>query len=76
MRHESLEMKVLSYLKKQDYPCTTEDVSRGVDISWRTCKQHLTKLAAAGEVIYKRVGRQNEWWIADSYYRAMDRFPL
>jgi len=76
MRPKNAERRVLTYLKKQDYPCTTQDVSCGVGISWETCKRYLTKLAAAGEIVYKRVGRQNEWWITNSYYKAMGRFSL
>ncbi len=62
---DELDKKILSYLKKEDWPVTTEMVAEELDVSWNTAQLHLYKLQAAGLVKGKRVGRQNQWMLTD-----------
>ena len=56
-----LKKKILEYLKEQDWPVTTEQVAKALNVSWQTAQMNLLKLLAEGKVKYKKVGRQNQW---------------
>ena len=60
------EEKILEFLKKQDWPVTTEQIAKELKISWQTAQMHLLKLLAEGKVKYKKVGRQNQWMIKEN----------
>lgn len=62
-----LSERIIAYLKKQDWPSTTEDIAAGAGVSWQTAQINLFKLAAEGKVRYKKVGRQNQWWMGSKY---------
>ncbi len=62
---DEIDRKVLAYLKKEDWPVTTEMVAKELKVSWNTAQLHLYKLQAEGLVKGKRVGRQNQWMIKD-----------
>jgi Mn-dependent DtxR family transcriptional regulator len=57
------EEKILEFLKKQDWPVTTESIAKELKISWQTAQMNLLKLLAEGKVKFKKVGRQNQWMI-------------
>ena len=59
--------KILDYLKKADWPSTTEDIAADAKVSWNTAQVHLLKLVHEGLVRYKKVGRQNQFWLAKNY---------
>ena len=59
--------KILDYLKKADWPSTTEDIATEVKVSWNTAQVALLKLVHEGKVKYKKVGRQNQFWLTESY---------
>ncbi len=59
--------KILDYLKKADWPSTTEDIATEVKVSWNTAQVHLLKLVHEGIVRYKKVGRQNQFWLVKNY---------
>jgi predicted ArsR family transcriptional regulator len=59
--------KILEFLSKQEWPTTTEDIAKGLNITWHTAQVHLMKLYAEGKVIFRKVGRQNQWWIKKNY---------
>lgn len=63
---DEIDKKVLAYLKKEDWPVTTEMVAKELAISWNTAQLHLYKLQAEGMVKGKRVGRQNQWMFLSS----------
>ena len=67
MRGEEIDKKIISFLKKQEWPSTTEDVAKEVNVSWQTAQIHLFKLQNEGKVKYRRVGRQNQWWFKKNY---------
>jgi predicted ArsR family transcriptional regulator len=73
MRTEEIQNKILAYLKEQEWPSTTEDVASGVKISWNTAEVHLMKLQMQGKVKFRKVGRQNQWWLNDSYKKNMSK---
>jgi predicted ArsR family transcriptional regulator len=62
---DSIDRKILAYLKKEDWPVTTEMVAKEMQISWNTAQLHLFKLQADGYLRGKRVGRQNQWMLMD-----------
>ncbi len=41
---------ILEYLKKADWPSTTEDIAADVKVSWNTAQVHLLKLLHEGIV--------------------------
>ena len=59
--------KILDFLKKADWPTTTEDIAAEVKVSWNTAQVHLLKLVHEGMVRYKKVGRQNQFWLVKNY---------
>ena len=63
MVNEEIDKKILAYLKKEDWPVTTEMVGKALEISWNTAQIHLYKLQADGLIKGKRVGRQNQWML-------------
>ena len=62
-----LDGKFLTFLKKADWPSTTEDIAAEVKISWNTAQVHLLKMLHEGIVKYKKVGRQNQFWLNEGY---------
>lgn len=71
MSGNDIQKKILEYLEKCDWPSTTEDVAAGAGVSWNTAQIHLLKLVNEGKVKFKRVGRQNQFWLNRSYEKEM-----
>ena len=67
MPKKDIPKKILLFLDKQDWPVTTENVMKELDVSWNTAQVHLLKLVASGKVKYKKVGRQNQFWLVSKY---------
>ena len=68
MKGEEIQKKIVDYLKNQEWPCTTEDIARGAEISWNTAEIHLVRLQMQNKVKFRKVGRQNQWWLNISKY--------
>lgn len=64
--------KIIEFLKEQEWPSTTEDIARAVDCSWHIAQIHLFKLQAEGRVKYRKVGRQNQWWLIRNYEKGFE----
>jgi Mn-dependent DtxR family transcriptional regulator len=62
---KELGKKTLEYLRKQDWPVTTEMVAKELEVSWNTAQIQLYKLMSEGLVKGRRVGRQNQWIITE-----------
>lgn len=71
MKEEEIQKKILEHLSKQEWPVTTGDIAKDVKISWNTAQLHLVKLQMQGKIVFRRVGRQNQWWINKSYKKNM-----
>lgn len=71
MRGEEIGEKIIEYLKKQEWPSTTEDIAKGVGISWNTAEIHLSRLQMQNRVKFRKVGRQNQWWANKGYKENM-----
>lgn len=67
VRGEEIDKKILNFLKRQEWPVTTEDVAKSIKVSWQTAQIHLFKLQHKGKVKYRRVGKQNQWWFNKNY---------
>lgn len=63
--------KILDFLEKQEWPVTTETVAAELKVSWNTSQVHLLKLVTEGKVKFRRVGRQNQFWLKRNYDREM-----
>jgi len=63
--------KIIAFLEKQDWPVTTEEVAKQMKLSWNTAQVHLLKLLAEKRVKYKKVGRQNQFWLVRKYKAEM-----
>jgi len=59
--------KIIKHMQTLEWPSTTEDIAKAVNISWNTAQVHLLKLQAEGKVRFRRVGRQNQWWLNKNY---------
>lgn len=70
---EKLEDKIIGYLNMQSWSCTTEDIAKNCKVSWQTAQIHLFKLVSEGKVKYRKVGRQNQWWLAGSYNKQFKK---
>ena len=72
MTRKETPKKVLEFLEKQDWPVTTETVAAELNVSWNTAQVHLLKLVTKGKLKYKKVGRQNQFWINRAYKKNME----
>jgi len=72
MRGSEIAKKMLEYLEKQDWPSTSEDVAKGVGISWNTAQIWLLRLSTENKVKFRKVGRQNQWWLEPKYRREIE----
>jgi len=63
-----IKKKIVDFMSKLEWPSTTEDIAKGAGINWNTAQVYLLKLQTEGKVKFRRVGRQNQWWL-DSKYR-------
>jgi predicted ArsR family transcriptional regulator len=72
MPEKSTSEKIIEFLAKQEWPVTTEMVGKELKISWHTAQVHLLKLTAEGKIKYKKVGRQNQFWLNKSYEKNFD----
>ena len=59
--------KIIEHMKTLEWPSTTEDIANAVNISWNTAQVWLLKLQAQGKVKFRKVGRQNQWWLNKKY---------
>lgn len=73
MKDKEIQDKILKYLSEKEWPATTEDVAEGADISWNTAQLHLVKLQMQGKVKFRKVGRQNQWWMNKNYNKEMEK---
>lgn len=71
MRGEDIENRILEYLGKQEWPSTTEDIAKGIKVSWNTAEVHLVRLQVKEKVKFRKVGRQNQWWLNRNYKKNM-----
>ena len=46
--------KILDYLKKADWPSTTEDIAAELKVSWNTAQVHLLKMVNESLIKYKK----------------------
>ncbi len=67
MSEKTVKDKIMKYLAKCDWPSTTEDIAQDIDVSWNTAQVALLKLVNGGKVKYKKVGRQNQFWLVKKY---------
>jgi len=72
MVKKNIPKEIMAFLKKQDWPVTTENVMKGIRVSWNTAQVHLLKLVAGGKVKYKKVGRQNQFWLSGKYKKEFE----
>lgn len=71
MTREDITTKIMTFLEKQEWPVTTEEVAKQVGVAWQTAQIHLLRLASEGKVKYKKVGRQNQFWLIRKYEKEM-----
>jgi response regulator of citrate/malate metabolism len=67
-----LSNKIIEFLKKQNWPITTEEVANNLNISWQTAQTRLLKLALENKVKFRKVGRQNQWWLVEKYKKEFE----
>ncbi len=70
-RGEKVDRDILAHMKTLEWPSTTEDIAAAVEVSWQTAQIHLFKLQAEGKLKYRKVGRQNQWWLMKGYEREL-----
>ena len=71
MAVSNVQKKIMVFLEKQEWPVTTETVAVHLRVSWNTAQVHLLRLVTEGKVKYKRVGRQNQFWLNRNYEKEM-----
>lgn len=65
LRGSEIDHKILDYLKGVELTATTEMVAKTIGVAWYTAQMHLNKLRDKGEVKIYRIGRQNQWILAE-----------
>lgn len=71
LTEKEIQNGILEYLSKQEWPSTSGDIAKAIGISWNTAQIHLIKLQMQDKVKFRRVGRQNQWWMNKSYKKNM-----
>jgi predicted ArsR family transcriptional regulator len=71
VKEKEIQNKILEYLEKQEWPTTSEDIAKAIGVSWNTAQIHLVKLQMRNKVKFRKVGRQNQWWINKKYEKNM-----
>jgi predicted ArsR family transcriptional regulator len=71
MTKRDIPNKIVELLNKQDWPVTTEGVAKQLNLSWNTAQIHLLKLVTEGKVKFRKVGRQNQFWLVKKYEKEM-----
>lgn len=66
-KQNEIDKDIIEFLKKQDWPVTTEQVAKAISCTWHTTQIHLFQLVAKGKVKHKKVGRQNQFWLVKGY---------
>ena len=67
MKNEEINEQIIKLLESIDWPITTEQVAKQLNLSWNTAQVHLLKMLHEGIVKYKKVGRQNQFWLNEGY---------
>ena len=67
MDRKEIPKKIIEYMKTLEWPSTTEDIAKAVGVSWNTAQVHLFRLSHEGKIKFRRVGRQNQWWLEKNY---------
>jgi len=67
----NLKKQIIAFLEKQEWPVTTEQVATELEVSWNTAQVHLLKLQVEGRIKYRKVGRQNQFWLNRKYEKEM-----
>lgn len=67
MKKADIKEKIIKFLEKQEWPVTTEQVAKEVKICWHTAQVNLLKLATEDKIKYRKVGRQNQFWLNKNY---------
>lgn len=64
---DKIQKRIVEFMSDLEWPATTEDIAKGAKVSWNTAQVHLMRLEKEGKVRFRRVGRQNQWWLNKSY---------
>jgi len=62
-RGESIDIKIIGFLKKQIHPISTREISINVQLSWHTVINHCLRLQMAGKIYGYKIGNLNVWGI-------------
>jgi len=69
LKSEEIDKRVLDYLSGLEFTATTEMVSKAIGVAWYTAQMHLIKLKDEGKIKSFRIGRQNQWILAERIKR-------
>jgi len=69
LKSEEIDKRVLDYLGGLELTATTEMVAKAIGVAWYTAQMHLIKLKDEGKVKSFRIGRQNQWILAERIKR-------
>ena len=69
LKSEEIDKRVLDYLSGLELTATTEMVAKAIGVAWYTAQMHLIKLRDEGKVKRFRIGRQNQWILAERIKR-------
>ena len=69
LKGEEIDKRVLGYLGGLELTATTEMVAKAIGVAWYTAQMHLIKLKDEGKVKSFRIGRQNQWILAERIKR-------
>jgi hypothetical protein len=64
-RGESIDVKIIDFLKKQHHPISTREISINIRLSWHTVINHCLRLQMTGKVYGYKIGNLNVWVIKD-----------
>lgn len=60
-RGESIDIKIIGFLKKQIHPISTREISINTKLSWHTIINHCLRLQMAGKIYGYKIGNLNVW---------------
>lgn len=60
-RGESIDFKIICFLKKQVHPISTREISISLKLSWHTVINHCLRLQIAEKIYGYKIGNLNVW---------------
>ena len=64
--------RAVNSIRKYFYDNSVIDIAKNIKRTWHTTQLHLFKLRAENKIKFKKVGRQNQFWLNKKYEKEFE----